>query len=207
MSKKKIILIGVILLLALQVEFFFAWTSHVGGASHVLPSNSELRSILSAEVYAVTSIQFGFPGVASFYTSLAHGVRSSNYRITYPMKLFIDTEVIVFTLAIFALSILLFFRKGIFIALLRTFEITSAMVLPLGIWIYAYDNGQYNIHASDVQVKLGLAWFTNADVLYTSATILGVCILIEAVLFLRRRNAPRPDLEPSNIAPPQNIHQ
>ena len=100
------------------------------------------------------------------------------------MKLFIDSEVIVFIVATFVISLLLFWRKGFWTALLRSIEITSVSILPLGIEIYLYDRSQFNIHASDIQVKMGLAWFTNADLLYLTSTIVVATMLIE--VFKRR---------------------
>jgi hypothetical protein len=66
-------------------------------------------------------------------------------------------------------------------------EITFAAILPLGIEIYFFDRFQFNIHASDIQVKMGLAWFTNADVLYVSTIVLISTILIEMIHRFKRR--------------------
>jgi len=108
------------------------------------------------------------------------------------MKFFIDFEVIVITLAIFAISGLLFFfgsRKGIAVSILRAVEITFLAIIPLGIEIYLFDRGQFNIHASDIQSKIGLAWFTNADVLYVSLGVLIIAFSIEITRVLERNRS------------------
>ena len=101
------------------------------------------------------------------------------------MKLFIDSEVIAFTLATFAISLFLFRSWGLLTAVLRAVELTLAAIIPLGIEIYLYDRGQFNIHASDIQVKWGFAWFTNADVLYVSSGVLALALFME-VMRLRK---------------------
>jgi hypothetical protein len=101
------------------------------------------------------------------------------------MKYFIDTEVILFTLAVFVISLFLFQKSGIGVALLRAFEITSLTILPLGLEIFFFDRFQFNTHASDIQVVAGLAWFTNADVLLFSSAILGIILLVEVVRYAK----------------------
>jgi hypothetical protein len=176
----------VLAFLIVQLNIYFAWTSRAGSASG-FHRTSLVRLLVLSEVNAVTKIQLSIPGVSSYFTSLAHGSRSFGPPSILAMKLFIDSEVIVFTLALFILSLLLFRRKGPGVSFLRAFEITSVAVLPLGIEIYFFDHGQFNIHASDIQVKLGLAWFTNAEVLYLSLSILVVTLLIEVLRRERRK--------------------
>ncbi|HYB04219.1 MAG TPA: hypothetical protein VED17_07145, partial [Nitrososphaerales archaeon] len=126
-------------------------------------------------------------------------------RYMLEMKLFIDCEVIAFTLAIFVISLLLFRSRGLRLSIVRAMEITSATILPLGIEIYLFDRGQFNIHASDIQTKVGLAWFTNADVLYVSTIVLVSTILIDAMFRskgrkVRNTSSPLTEISPSSVA-------
>jgi hypothetical protein len=178
MFTRRLVLASVLAFLILQLNIYFAWTSHVG-MSRDFHHSPLLRLFLVGEVEAFTRIQLSIPSVGSYFSNLATNVRSVGPPQMLEMKLFIDCEVIVFTLAIFLISLLLFRRGGSGVAILRAVEITSAAILPLGIEIYLYDRFQFNIHASDIQVKLGLAWFTNADVLYVSSSILIVALVIE----------------------------
>jgi len=171
----------VLAFLVAQLNIYFAWTSHVG-MTRSFYRTSSVRLLVLIEVNVVTKIQLSIPGVSSYFMNLAHGSRSFGPPSMLAMKLFIDTEVIVFTIAVFLISILLFRRMGSWISLLRAFEITSAAVLPLGFEIYFFDRGQFNIHASDIQMKLGLAWFTNADVLYITSFSLAITLLIEVLV-------------------------
>jgi hypothetical protein len=167
---------AVLAFLIVQLNIYFAWTSHFG----IRPFHrSPIRLLVVNEVDFITRIQLAIPGVSSFFTNLAKSSRYDNPENMLEIKLFIDCEVIVFTLAVFLITMFLFRSKGIGVSLLRAFEITSAAILPLGFEIYFYDRGQFNIHASDIQVKLGLGWFTNADALYLTSGILGIALLIE----------------------------
>jgi len=186
MSIRRLILAAVLVFLVVQLNLYFAWTSHVGMGSR-FHSASLIRPLLVGEVNVVTRVQLAIPGFTSYFTNLAHGSRYLGPSYMLVMKLFIDCEVIAFTLAIFLISLFHFRRRGLGVSLLRAFEITSSAVLPLGVEIYLYDRGQFNIHASDIQVKLHFAWFTNADVLYASLGILGICLLIEVLRHARRR--------------------
>ncbi len=190
-SIRKPILAAVLAFIVIQLNIFFAWTSHVG--SRGFHGNTGLHALLSAEVSLVTRVQLSIPGLSSYYSNLAHG-RGFNTPFSLETKLFIDSEVIVFTIAIFLLSMLLFWKAGSFLPLLRALEITSASVLPLGFEIYFFDQLQFNIHASDIQTKIGLAWFTNADVLYVSSGIFVATLLIDLLRYSRRRNGVKPAL-------------
>ncbi len=117
------------------------------------------------------------------------------------MKLFIDAEVVAFTLATFSVSLILFWRSGYLVAALHAVEIMFAAILPLGLEIYLYDRGQFNIHASDLQVKVGLAWFTNADILYLSSGVLAITFMIE-ILRLQRKGVPQTSTPQTNEAAP-----
>jgi hypothetical protein len=272
-SIRNIILVVVLSLLAVQLNFYFAWTSHVGTTgfgpgtfgtgtlgngsygnrtgierygnrtgifvngrygngtgtfgtgrygngtgryeTNVYGNGGSLRSFLVSEVNGVTGIQLAIPGVSSFFKNLGYTTRispfgsafnytgglnfsqSNNTRLQsfgaayggtnmQEQKYFIDFEVVLFTLAIFAISLLLFVRKGIGTSILRAFEITSAAILPLGLEIYLFDYGQFNIHASDIQVLVGFAWFTNADVLVVTTGILVAAFFIEIVRWTKR---------------------
>lgn len=180
-------------ILVAQLNIYFAWTSRVGtarGYRHV----SGLRSFLVSEVNSVTRAQLSIPFVGNYFAGLASSGRAYNLRYMLEMKYFIDCEVIVFTLAIFVISAVLFLRRnGFALSILRAVEITFLVILPLGIEIYFFDRGQFNIHASDIQAKIGLAWFTNADVLYCSLAVLIVAVSIEITRRLendRRQGAP-----------------
>lgn len=221
-SRKTLGLVGILCLLIIQLNIYFAWTSHVGeplaaaGRGLFSSSGNPLRSFLVNEVNDFVGIQFGIPGVSSFFTNLASksaygggnffgggghlgngffggggGAFLFGAAGSAPMKYFIDAEVVVFTLAVFLLSLLLFRRKGIGVALLRALEITSLTVLPLGLEIFFFDGFEFNVHASDIQVLAGLAWFTNADVLALSSTILGATLLAEALRYASRRSDDR----------------
>jgi hypothetical protein len=71
-----------------------------------------LHAVLSAEVSYVTRLQLSVPGLSSYFSNLARGTRSFNTPFSLETKLFIDAEVIVFTLAIFLLSMLPVLEKG-----------------------------------------------------------------------------------------------
>jgi hypothetical protein len=168
--------VAILAFLIVQLNIYFAWTSHFAAR----PFHYNLfHKLLDNEVNFVTRMQLAIPGVSSYFTNLAKSSRYNTPQNMLEIKLFIDSEVILFTLAVFLISMFLFRSKGIWVSLLRAFEITSAAILPLGFEIYFYDRGQFNIHASDIQVKLGLAWFTNADALYLTSSILGIALLIE----------------------------
>jgi hypothetical protein len=226
-SVRVIALAGLLSLLIIQLNIYFAWTSHVGAAvtrGFSSGSNSPLRSFLVSEVNDFVRLQLGIPGLSSFFTNLANG-RAPNgvvpvastapatpvltavgrggfhgggffgggglplgSPISLPMKYFIDAEVILFTIAVFAIALFLFQKRGIGVALLRAIEITSLTVLPLGLEIFLFDRFEFNIHASDIQALAGTSWLTNADVLYLSSVILGIALLVEARRYSNRRS-------------------
>ena len=223
-SVRVLALAGVLSFLIIQLNFYFAWTSHVGAAAargfSSGGSSTPLRSFLVSEVNDFVKIQLGIPGLSSFFTNLAsksaynggggHFGGSSFFEggggfngggfyggggpllfgspNSLAMKYFIDTEVILFTLAVFVISLFLFQKSGIGVALLRAFEITSLTILPLGLEIFFFDRFQFNMHASDIQVLAGMAWFTNADVLYLSSAILGITLLVEVMRYANRKS-------------------
>jgi hypothetical protein len=224
-------LAGVLSFLIIQLNIYFAWTSHIGAAAArgFIPAGSNstpLRSFLVSEVTDFARIPLGIPGLSSFFTNLAlRSGRNDGGLVASPvfappqlqvvgggggfhgggffggggflffgspnslaMKYLIDTEVVLFTLAVFVISIFLFRKRGMGVALLRAFEITSLTILPLGLEIFFFDRLEFNIHASDIQVLAGTAWFTNADVLYLTSAILGVALLVEAMRYASRKN-------------------
>ncbi len=214
LSIRNFALAGVLSLLIIQLNIYFAWTSHVGvavtkGLFYSGTNSTPLRSFLVNEVNEIVEIQLRIPGLSSFFTNLAsksayHGGGGGHFggggfngggssffgggsgflffggADSMAMKYFIDTEVILFTLAIFLISLFLFQRSGIGVSLLRALEITSLATLPLGLEIFFFDRFEFNMHASDIQVRVGLAWFTNADVLILSSAILGITLFVEA---------------------------
>jgi hypothetical protein len=219
-------LAGVLSLLIIQLNFYFAWTSHVGAAAArgflSGGGTTPLRSFLVSEVSDFVEVQLRIPALSSFFTNLAS--RSANNGgghfgggaffgggggaffgggfhgavfggsglplfgspVSLAMKYLIDTEVILFTFAVFVISLFIFQKNGIRVALLRAFEITSLTILPLGLEIFFFDRFEFNIHASDIQVLTGMAWFTNADVLYLSSAILGIALLVEVRRYAHR---------------------
>ena len=190
-SVTKIALTAVLAFLVTQLNIYFAWTSHIGmGRAFYHQSSSIVRLFLVAEVGWFTRPQLGVPAISSYFTNLAYSSKYSfGPRHMLVMKYFIDSEVIAFTLAVFLISLLLFIKRGkVGIAILRALEITSAAILPLGVEIYFFDPRQFNIHASDIQVLAGFGWFTNADVLYLSSTILAMTLLIEIVGHAKARS-------------------
>ncbi len=224
-SVRTYILAGVLSLLIIQLNLYFAWTSHVGQAVTTAGgffsggASTPVRSFLVSEVDDIVRVQFGIPGLSSFFTSLASGsgynggghfgggfgggfVGGGGFNggpfgaggfpvfgasSSIAMRYFIDAEVVLFVLAIFGISLLLFRRSGTGVALLRALEITSLAILPLGLEIFFFDRPEFNVHASDIQVLAGAAWFTNADVLYLSSAILGIAVLVEAVRYAHRK--------------------
>lgn len=211
-------LAGVLSFLTIQLNIYFAWTSHVGAAAGrgflSGGSSTPLRSFLVSEVNDFARIQLGIPGLSSFFTNLARrsAPNGGGGPVATPvgqapppflgggggppffaspnslaLKYLIDTEVVLFTLAVFAVSLFLFQRRGIRVAVLRAFEITSLTILPLGLEIFFFDRFEFDIHASDIQVLTGVAWFTNADVLYLSSVILGIALLVEAAGYTNRK--------------------
>jgi lysylphosphatidylglycerol synthetase-like protein (DUF2156 family) len=187
LSIRNWVLAAILALVIVQLNFYFAWTSHVGVPN--LHSTSPIRSFFEGEVNYVARTQLSIPGVAPYFMNLARSSRPhfGSSLSGLEMRFFIDYEVVAFTLLIFVVSLLLFEKKGIGVSILRAFEITSAAVLPLGLDIYFFDHAEFNIHASAVQVKAGLGWITNADVLYISSGILAVTLAIEAARYARRK--------------------
>jgi hypothetical protein len=191
MSISRLVLAVLIALLILQLNIYFAWTSHVGEPT--IHSTTPVRSWLVNQVNSVTKFQLSIPGVSPYFASLAH--RSHHFGSTtfgIEQRYFIDYEVVAFTVLIFMLSLVLFMNKGKLVPILRALEITSAAVLPLGIEIYLFDYGEFNIHASVMQVKAGIAWFTNADLLYLSASILALAVVIDLVRYRRTKKSTEP---------------
>jgi hypothetical protein len=231
---RNFVLAGALFLLIVQLNFYFAWTSHVGAAvprgftppPQVAPpvstppvvtalpgltfirggGSSPPRSFLLSEVNDFVKIQLGIPGLSSFLTKLAAGgednVRANTVgngnRFVFlgppgslAMKYLIDIEVILFTLAVFVISLVLFWKRGIGVSVLRALQVTSLAVLPLGLEIFFFDRPEFNVHASDIQVQAGLAWFTNADVLLLSSTILCVTVFVE---LMRHKKGKEPAL-------------
>jgi hypothetical protein len=222
-SVRILALSGALSFLIIQLNIFFAWTSHVGAPiaggffSSFYGHNSSttlLRSFLVSEVNDFVKIQFGIPGLSSFFTNLASkGAHNGGFLggngghfgggsffgggggflffgspSSMAMKYFIDTEVIFFTLAVFVISLFLFQSSGIRVSLLRAFEITSLTILPLGLEIFLFDRFEFNMHASDIQVLAGMAWFTNADVLIFSSIVLGITLFVEATRHASRKS-------------------
>jgi hypothetical protein len=207
-------LAGVLSFLIIQLNIYFAWTSHVGEAAargfFSGGSSSPLRSFFVSEVNDFTKVQLGIPALSSFFTNLAsrsayngggdfgggfHGGDFGGSGFLFfgspnslAMKYLIDTEVVLFTLAVFVISLFLFQKSGIIVALLRAFEITPLTILPLGLEIFFFDGFQFNIHASDIQVLAGIAWFTNADVLFLSSAVLAIAILVEVMRNANRKS-------------------
>jgi hypothetical protein len=227
-SAKVFALAAVLSFLIIQLNFYFAWTSHVGAAAgrgfFAGGSSTPLRSFFVSEVDEFVKIQLGIPALSSFFTNLASrsahnggggpnavaavgqaplpvqggagfhgggffgggGFAFFGAPVSLAMKYLIDTEVILFTFAVFIISLFLFQKRGIGVALLRAFEITSLTILPLGLEIFFFDHFEFNIHASDIQVLAGAAWFTNADVLFLSSAILGTALVVEVRRYANR---------------------
>jgi hypothetical protein len=212
-------LAGVLSFLIIQLNIYFAWTSHVGAAAargfFSGGSSTPLRSFFVSEVNDFVKVQLGIPALSSFFTNLAlksannggghfgggaffggggGGFHGGGFFVgngfpffgspnSLAMKYLIDTEVVLFTFAIFVISLFLFQKSGMGVALLRAFEITSLAILPLGLEIFFFDRFEFNIHASDIQVLAGVAWFTNADVLFLSSVILGMTLSVEVMRY------------------------
>jgi SAM-dependent methyltransferase len=69
--------------------------------------------------------------------------------------------------------------------LLRAVQITSLSFVPLGVEIFLFDSPEWNLHASQLQVDLGvIPWFTNADLLF-------LCSAVFASTTLARSYAPK----------------
>jgi hypothetical protein len=188
LSIRKWILAAVLIALILQLNIYFAWTSHVGAPD--FKTQTPVHRAIETEVNFVARTQLSIPGVSPYFEGLAQSSRSIGSSFSgIEMRFFIDYEVVVFTLLIFVISILLFRNKGWAVSILRAFEITSAAILPLGLEIYSFDHAEFNIHASAAQVKVGLGWVTNADVLYISSSILALALVIETIRYVRRRNS------------------
>lgn len=56
--------------------------------------------------------------------------------------------------------------------LTKSVQIMALSVLPLGLEIFVFDHAEFNLHVTTSQVGTALVWFTNADLLYTSAAVL-----------------------------------
>jgi len=215
---RSFVLVSALSFLVFQLNVFFAWTSHVGAAvakgSTYLASSSPLRFFLVTEVNDFVRLQFGVPGLSSFLTKLAAADETSLYAravssgtgflfLGSPNSLatsdFIDIEVALFTAAVFVISLSLFRKTGIGVSVVRAFEVTSLSVLPLGLETFFFDRPEFNLHASDIQAQTGLGWFTNADVLLVSSTILGIAAFVELTRHARGRSAGSP---PAGSNPP-----
>jgi hypothetical protein len=83
------------------------------------------------------------------------------------------------------IAFLLGTRRGIGLAVARATQAGSLVVAPLGLEVYLFDRSEYNLHLTVVQQALGLAWFTNADLLYLSAIIF---VSTTVLLFLSRQH-------------------
>jgi hypothetical protein len=229
-SVRSFALAGALSFLIIQLNIYFAWTSHVGAGARgpFSGGGGPLRSFLVSEVNDFVRIQLGIPGLSSFFTNLASrsapnggggpvlgeaplgaplpvivgggggfpgggfgggGFPFFGSPISLAMKYLIDTEVILFTVAVFVISLFLFQKSGIGVALLRAFEITSLTILPLGLEIFFFDRPAFNIHASDIQVLAGTAWFTNADVLFLTSAILGIALSVEVMRYAKVRGS------------------
>jgi hypothetical protein len=242
-SVRVLALAGVLSFLIIQLNIYFAWTSHVGAAAargfFSGGSSSPLRSFFVSEVNDIAKIQLGIPALSAFFTNLAArsannggghfgggaffggggGFHGGGFFVgngfplfgtpsSLAMKYLIDTEVVLFTFAVFVVSLFLFQKSGMGVALLRAFEITSLTILPLGLEIFFFDRFEFNIHASDIQVLAGMAWFTNADVLFLCSAILGIALSVEVIRYKKGKATTGPinrvtDLQPGHTVASQ----
>ncbi len=64
-------------------------------------------------------------------------------------------------------------------SLIRSIQVMSLSVLPLGLEIFFFDNAEFNLHVTTSQIGTMLVWFTNADLLYSSSAILLVTLALD----------------------------
>lgn len=63
-------------------------------------------------------------------------------------------------------------KKGSRRAILTTSQLLSVSLLPLGVEIYLFDPGEWNLHVTQLQADFNfLAWFSNADLFFLSLSI------------------------------------
>lgn len=156
-------LILVIVVSFVEVNLYFAWTSHVLSAFQPIRADIERFADYQSTLFGLTQL-LGMP--------LPKGGTETRIVIDYTVVLFVAVA----ALSAFFLSVRRSFASG----MVRMLQVGSLVVMPLGIEIYIFDRREFWIHASIAQVKTGfIPWFSNADVLFASigvffsATVLG----------------------------------
>ncbi len=193
-STKTRILVSILIFLIIQLNFYFAWTSK---AFHH-------NILVSYEIYNFAKLQLTIPPLRSYFVNwampicennpsfcFANGCNNTLTCFTYDMatRFFIDCETVAFTVLIFCLSLSLFYRKGIMVAVLRAFEITSATILPLGLEMWIFDRSEFQVQTSVIQISTRFAWFTNADLLYISSLVFFLTIMLEGFRYARTKHS------------------
>jgi len=138
---------------ALSLNLFFAWTSHLFDAISQ-PLGNSLANIITVEDVLVWRVL----GLAS---------------LSLDTQVVADLEGIAALLLMTALIASLNRHKGTGKALLLALQAAAGCMVILGIEIAAFDYSEFYLHVTGLQLTLNLApWFTNADLLLSAVAVL-----------------------------------
>lgn len=99
------------------------------------------------------------------FTGLVYGINS---------RTFWDLSTLL-SLGIIGSSVFWLYAKNPKIATLRSIQVISLILIPLGLEIYVFDNSEFNMYiASTISNNATLNWFTNADLLWTSLIVFAI---------------------------------
>jgi hypothetical protein len=177
---KNEVFLSLISICAIVLNIYFAWTSHVLDNVPNSATASVPTSINSIPNFAILQMQLF--GLRPYVTHVAlQACNNSPFLFTpycpvnsLAIRFFVDYETVGLVAAVFLLSFLLFYPKTkLSIALIRAFQITSTIILPLGIEIYLFDRSEFFVQSSVIQIFTMFSWFTNADLLCS-------CVLIQS---------------------------
>ena len=145
-----------LLVSGLSLNIYFVWTAHV--------LEKEIGALLLLRTLVFTAI----------YDAISLG-------IPYPQD-FVCLGLLVTTIAT---TFFLAVPRGIKLAVVRATQVGSLVMMPLGLEVYLFDRSEYGLHFTLAQQSFGLAWFTNADLLYLSTIVF---VGTTALLFLSRQH-------------------
>ena len=195
---KNAFLLSVIALCAFVLNIYFAWTSH---ALDNVPSSA--TASVPARINSIpnfAALQMQLFGLRPYFTHVAlQACNNSPFFFTpycavnsLAIRFFVDYETVGLVAAVFLLSFLLFYPKTKFsIAIIRAFQITSTLILLLGIEIYLFDRSEFFVQSSIIQISTMFSWFTNADLLYSCVLILSFTTGYQLVVKAREKSKMR----------------
>lgn len=195
---KNALLLSVITLCAIVLNIYFAWTSHVLDNVPSSATASVPARINSIPNFA--TLQMQLLGLRPYFTHVAlQACNNSPFFFTpyctvnsLAIRFFVDYETVGLVVAVFLLSFLFFYPKTkLSTALIRAFQITSTVTLPLGIEIYMFDRSEFFVQSSIIQISTMFSWFTNADLLYSCVLILSFTTGYQLVVKAREKSRMR----------------